>query len=167
MSDMELEQAADIQRAAKDAWDWVVEHLRVESQWRAERQGVEPLSHYEVTAPPHHAGDGVWMSLKATCGSWRVVKNKWGQSFGQDWDGDVFEQVEPMIDVGRNALDLLLGKVADGLTEGFHEAQWPDRGGVARWMPHATRTICSGPISPRWCRAFVPQSLGGARDGWR
>lgn len=32
MSDMGLGQAADIQRAAKDAWDWVAKHLREESQ---------------------------------------------------------------------------------------------------------------------------------------
>lgn len=126
---MGLEQGADIHRAANDAWDWVVEHLREESQWRAGRQGIEPLHRYEVTAPPHHAGDGVWISLKATLGSWRVMKNKWGQSFGQDWDGDVFEQVEPMIDAGRYALDLLLEKVAHDPAECFHSAQWPETEG--------------------------------------
>ncbi len=122
---MGLEQGADIHRAANDAWYWVVEHLRKESLWRAEKQGVEPLPHYEVTAPPRDAGEGVWVMLKAIATSCLVMKNKWGQSFGQDWDGDVFEQVEPTNDAGRNALDLLLGKVADDPAECFHKAQWP------------------------------------------
>lgn len=87
------------------------------------------MPRYELTSPPHNAGDGVWVSLKAALTSSRVMKNKWGQSFGQDWDGDVFEQVEPLIDAGRNALDLLLGKVADDPAQCFHKAQWPDTEG--------------------------------------